>query len=126
MTRFIVGRSQIICKGTSENRQLGWASRPAPTENGVGVAYRFESVNSDGEILGTFETAEQRWQTGDTVVAHGNRRYHVVSLIPIERISEFVDEPAGGVLEVRTILEQPPFNLQSVAAPRPPPASRRS
>jgi hypothetical protein len=38
------------------------------------VAYRFELVSRDGEILETFETAEQRWQTGDTVIAHGNRR----------------------------------------------------
>jgi hypothetical protein len=37
------------------------------------MAYRFELVSSDSEILETFETSEQRWQTGDTVVAHGNR-----------------------------------------------------
>jgi hypothetical protein len=55
------------------------------------MAYRFEPVSTEGEIL---ETAEQRWQTGDTVVAHGNRRYRVVSVIPVEQISEFVDERA--------------------------------
>jgi hypothetical protein len=38
--------------------------------------------------------------TGDTVIARGNRRYRVVSVIPVERVSEFIDEPAGGVLEV--------------------------
>jgi hypothetical protein len=44
------------------------------------------------------------------VIAHGNRRYRVVSVIPVERISEFVerisefvDEPAGGVLEVEPL-----------------------
>jgi hypothetical protein len=64
------------------------------------MLYTFQLISTDGEILETFETAEQRWQTGDTVIAHGNRRYHVVSVIPVERVSEFVDEPAGGVLEV--------------------------
>jgi hypothetical protein len=33
---------------------------------GVGMAYRFELVSSEGEILETFETSEQRWQAGDT------------------------------------------------------------
>jgi len=65
--------------------------------------YAFSLIDTDGEILETFTTAEHRWATGDTVVAHGNRRYRVVSVIPIERISEFVDEPAGGVLEVEPL-----------------------
>ena len=39
----------------------------------------------------------------DTVVAHANRRYRVVSVTPVERVSEFVDEPAGGVLEVEPL-----------------------
>jgi predicted phage terminase large subunit-like protein len=59
------------------------------------MTYTFQLVSSDGEILETFETAEQRWATGDTVIAHGNRRYRVVSVIPVERLSEFVDDPAG-------------------------------
>jgi hypothetical protein len=37
------------------------------------------------------------------VTAHGNRRYRVVSVIPVERMSEFVDEPRGGVLEVEPL-----------------------
>lgn len=65
--------------------------------------YSFQLVNRDGEILETFKTSEQRWATGDTVIAHGNRQYRVVSVIPVERISEFVDEPAGGVLEVEPL-----------------------
>lgn len=67
------------------------------------MTYRFELVSTDGEVLETFETSEQRWATGDTVIAHGNRRYRVVSVIPVERISEFVDEPAGGLLEVEPL-----------------------
>jgi len=65
--------------------------------------YAFQLIRTDGEILETFETAEQRWATGDTVIAHGHRRYRVVSVIPVERMSEFVDEPAGGVLEVEPL-----------------------
>ncbi|MGZ4391718.1 MAG: hypothetical protein ACXVRK_06315, partial [Gaiellaceae bacterium] len=70
-----------------------------PTGDGGIPAYRFQLISTDGEILETFQTAEQRWQAGDTVIAHGNQRYRVVSVIPVERLAEFVDEPAGGVLE---------------------------
>jgi hypothetical protein len=79
-------------------------SRPAPTETeGTTLLHTFQLISTDGDILETFETAEQRWATGDTVIAHGNRRYRVVSVIPFERMSEFVDEPAGGVLEVEPL-----------------------
>jgi len=37
------------------------------------------------------------------VIAHGNERFRVVSVIPVERMAEFVDEPAGGVLEVEPL-----------------------
>ena len=67
------------------------------------MAYRFELVSRDGEILGSFETSEQRWQAGDTVIAHGNQWFRVVWVIPVERMAEFVDEPAGGVLEVEPL-----------------------
>lgn len=65
--------------------------------------YKFSLISTDGELLESFQTSEQRWQAGDTVIAHANRRYKVVSVIPVERNSEFVDEPAGGVLEVEPI-----------------------
>jgi hypothetical protein len=67
------------------------------------MAYRFELVSRDGEILGSFQASEQRRQTGDIVIAHGNQRFRVVSVIPVERMAEFVDEPAGGVLEVEPV-----------------------
>jgi hypothetical protein len=67
------------------------------------MAYRFELVSRDGEILGSFETSEQRWQAGDTVIAQGNQWFRVVWVIPVERMAEFVDEPAGGVLEVEPL-----------------------
>jgi hypothetical protein len=67
------------------------------------VTYRVELVSRDGEILGSFQTSEQRWQAGDEVIAHGTQRFRVVSVIPVERMAEFVDEPEGGVLEVEPI-----------------------
>ncbi|MGZ4339143.1 MAG: hypothetical protein ACXVQ3_03710 [Gaiellaceae bacterium] len=67
------------------------------------MAYRFELVSSGGDILGSLETSEQRWQTGDTVIAHGNQRFRVVSVIPVERLAEFIDEPVGGALEVEPL-----------------------
>ncbi len=36
------------------------------------MAYRFELVSRDGEILGSFLTSEQRWQAGDVVIGHGH------------------------------------------------------
>ena len=64
------------------------------------MAFRFELRLPDGDDAGTFETAVPDWQTGDTVIASGNVHYRVVSVVPIERIAEFVDEPAYGVLVV--------------------------
>ena len=43
------------------------------------------------------------WQAGDEVIAHGNQWFRVVSLIPVERMAEFVDEPVGGLLEVEPL-----------------------
>jgi len=57
------------------------------------VAYRFELVSRDGDILGSFTTSEQRWQAGGELIAHGNQWFRVVSVIPVERMSEFLDEP---------------------------------
>jgi hypothetical protein len=37
------------------------------------------------------------------VIAQGNQWFRVVWVIPVERMAEFVDEPAGGVLEVEPL-----------------------
>jgi hypothetical protein len=44
------------------------------------------------------------WQTGDTLIASGNVRCRVVSVIPPELVAEFVDarEPVG-VIEVEPL-----------------------
>jgi hypothetical protein len=39
------------------------------------------------------------------VIAHGNIRYRVVSVIPDALAAEFVDEPLNGVLEVEPPLK---------------------
>ena len=67
------------------------------------MAFNFELVSSDGDNLGGFETAVPNWETGDTVIAAGNVHYRVVSVIPLDRIAEFVDEPLNGVLEVEPV-----------------------
>jgi hypothetical protein len=33
--------------------------------------YAFHLIDTDGEILESFKTSEQRWVAGDTVIAHG-------------------------------------------------------
>ena len=58
---------------------------------------------SDGQILESFETNEGNWRTGDVVIAHGNRQYRVLSVIPVELAAEFVDDAEVGLLEVEPL-----------------------
>jgi hypothetical protein len=67
------------------------------------MAFRYELRFPDGDDAGTLETTETRWQVGDTVIAHGNRRYRVTAVIPLELVEEFVDRPLAGVLEVEPL-----------------------
>jgi hypothetical protein len=48
-------------------------------------------------------TAAPNWQTGDTLIASGNVRYRVVSVIPAEKVAEFVDGPNVGIIEVEPL-----------------------
>ncbi len=66
------------------------------------MGFRFQLV-ADGEVLGGFETAVPNWSAGDELIAAGNVHYKVVSVIPAELASEFVDEPLYGVLEVEPL-----------------------
>jgi hypothetical protein len=43
--------------------------------------FRFELRLADGDDVGTFETAEPGWKVGDTLIADGNRRYHVTAVL---------------------------------------------
>lgn len=68
------------------------------------MAFRCELKLADGDDAGTIETNETNWQPGDTVIAHGNRRYRITAVIPGERIGEFVDgREVDGVLEVEAM-----------------------
>jgi hypothetical protein len=67
------------------------------------LSYRFELRLADGDDAGNLETSEANWRVGDVVVAHGNKRYRVTAVVPVERIAEFVDAPMNGVLEVQPL-----------------------
>ena len=67
------------------------------------MSYRFGLRLADGDDAGSFETSEANWQVGDTLIAHGNKRFRVTAVVPVERIAEFVDEPLNGVLEVEPL-----------------------
>jgi hypothetical protein len=40
---------------------------------------------------------------GDTFRAEGNRQFRIRSMVPLERIEEFVDSPLYGVWEVEPV-----------------------
>jgi hypothetical protein len=52
---------------------------------------------------GPFETAVPNWQTGDTLIAAGNVWWRVVSVIPAEKVAEFIDGPNVGIIEVEPL-----------------------
>jgi hypothetical protein len=67
------------------------------------MGFKFELISPDRDNLGGFESAVPNWQLGETLIAAGNVTYKVVSVIPLERISEFVDEPLNGVIAVEPV-----------------------
>lgn len=67
------------------------------------MAYKFELVSSDGDSLGSIESSDLNLQPGDELLSSWNLPYRIVSVIPLERIAEFVDEPVNGVLEVEPL-----------------------
>jgi hypothetical protein len=67
------------------------------------VGFKFELKTVDGGDAGSFETAVPNWQTGDMLIAAGNIRYRVVSVIPAEKVAEFVDGPDVGIIEVEPL-----------------------
>ena len=67
------------------------------------MGFKFELKTVDGDDAGPFEIAVPNWQTGDTLIAAGNVRYRVVSVIPGEQVAEFVDGALYSVLEVEPL-----------------------
>ena len=67
------------------------------------MAFKFAATSRDGDIFETFESAVPNWNVGDTVRLAGNRPFRVTATIPIEKMSEFVDDALYGVLEVEPV-----------------------
>jgi hypothetical protein len=66
------------------------------------TAFTFGLVSPCGDTLGSIETSDRNRQPGDTVVLDG-AGYWVRSVIPLERIAEFMDEPTNGLLKVEPL-----------------------
>jgi hypothetical protein len=64
--------------------------------------FKFELVSPEGDSLGSLQTNEANWEAGETLIGHGNRRYRIISVVPLERSGESADEP-DGVLEVEPL-----------------------
>jgi hypothetical protein len=60
-------------------------SAPSAPRNGEALLFKFELVSREGESLGCIETAEANRQADDTIIGHGNKRYRMISVIPLER-----------------------------------------
>ena len=67
------------------------------------MAFKFELVSRDGDNLGSIETSGLNPQPGDELLANGNLPYRIESMLPLERIAEFVDRPVNGVLKVEPL-----------------------
>ena len=64
--------------------------------------FGFRLVSGDGDALATVESVDPDFQPGDLIVLDGVG-YWVRSVVPIERIAEFIDAPAHGLLEVEPL-----------------------
>jgi hypothetical protein len=71
--------------------------------NGETVGFKFELRTVDGDDAGSFETAVQNWETGDTLIVGGNVEWRVLSVIPLQKVAEFTDSPLCGVIEVEPV-----------------------
>jgi hypothetical protein len=67
------------------------------------MGFKFEPKTVDGDDAGPFETAVPNWQTSDTLIAAGNVRYRVASVIPADLVAEFIDKASVGVIEVEPL-----------------------
>jgi hypothetical protein len=64
--------------------------------------YNYQLRLADGEDVGTIGT-NRAHEAGNTVIAHGNRRYRVTAVVPIEHVADFIDGPTRGILEVQPL-----------------------
>lgn len=64
--------------------------------------FGFGLILSSGDALGAVVSVGRQARPGDTIVVSG-LRYQVKSVIPVERIAEFVDAAENGLLEVEPL-----------------------
>jgi hypothetical protein len=67
------------------------------------IGQLFRLTYSDGEDAGEFQTVGTGWQVGDTFTTVDGRHLRIVRVVPIERMSEFLDEPEYGIWEVEPV-----------------------
>jgi hypothetical protein len=67
------------------------------------MGFRYELRTADGDDAGTFETGAADWQVGNVFRGERNRQFRIRSMVPLERIEEFVDSPLYGVWEVEPL-----------------------
>lgn len=67
------------------------------------MASRYVLRWPDGDDAGEFERLDGPVQVGDVIPIDGDQRVRVLGVISIERMSEFVDGAAYGVLEVEPV-----------------------
>lgn len=65
--------------------------------------FRYELKTADGDDAGTYESGRCDWQPGDVFIGHGNTRWRIKTVVPLERIGEFVDKPSAGLWEVEPL-----------------------
>ena len=72
------------------------------TPSGFSLVVRFPYALrlADGTDAGEAEYADTNVQAGDMIRVDGNRKMHVLAVIPLEVATEFVDDAIYGVLEV--------------------------
>jgi hypothetical protein len=70
--------------------------------------FSFHLVTSCGDTLGSIQSADPHFRPGDTVVLD-DTGYWVRSVIPLERIAEYIDAPANGLLEVEPLWVADPW-----------------
>jgi hypothetical protein len=79
--------------------------RPGPNPDateGVTMGFQVHALHTGRRAVrrGRIQPASH---VGDEVYVSGNRRVKVLAYLPTERISEFVDEPRYGMLEVEPV-----------------------
>ena len=78
-----------------------------PQTQGEGqMGFKYQLATPDGDIFVETEFSYMP-RPGEAIIVNSNRHMRVVSVIPVELASEFVDKPIYGVLEVNPSTSRP-------------------